>query len=134
MPNSGSLPGSILQEFITAGRPNRPGTAIQPTSITMHNTSNTSPGADAKAHSRFVRETGYYMHKGKKNWVSWHYTVDDKMAIQHLPNTEMGWHAGPANGSSIGIEVCMHQGISSTATLPTAAQLLSLPNCCEGSA
>ena len=108
------------------GRPNRPGRAIHPTSITMHNTSNTSPGADAKAHSRFVRNTGHYvLRSGRKNWVSWHYTVDDNVAIQHLPNTEMGWHAGPANGSSIGIEVCMHQGINRDLADRRAAALVA---------
>ena len=126
MPDSGSFPGTILQEFIAVGRPNRPGRAIHPTSITMHNTSNTSPGADAKAHSRFVRNTGHYvLRSGRKNWVSWHYTVDDNVAIQHLPNTEMGWHAGPANGSSIGIEVCMHQGINRDLADRRAAALVA---------
>lgn len=126
MPDSESLPGTVLQEFIAVGRPNRPGRAIQPTSITMHNTSNTSPGADARAHSRFVRNTGHYvLPSGRKNWVSWHYTVDDNVAIQHLPNTEMGWHAGPANGSSIGIEVCMHQGIDRDLADRRAAALVA---------
>ena len=62
---------------------------------------------------------------GRKNWVSWHYTVDDKVAIQHLPNTEMGWHAGAANGSSIGIEVCMHQGIDHALANRRAAALVA---------
>jgi len=37
----------------------------------------------------------------------WHFTSDDKMAIQHMPTTEQGEHPdfhGPGNRHSIGIE------------------------------
>lgn len=115
---------NLKQEFIPAGRENRSGRAIVPTLITVHNTSNASPGANAAAHSRFVRNTGHYMLNGKKNWVSWHFTVDDVQAIQHLPIKERGIHAGPGN-ESIGIEVCMHQGIDQAAADLRAARLVA---------
>ena len=116
---------NLSEELIPAGKHNRPGTPIKPSFITLHNTSNTNAGADARAHSRFVRNTGFYMHKGKKNWVSWHYTVDDQRVIKHLPANEKAYHAGPANSVSVGIEVCMHQGIDRAAADLRAARLVA---------
>ena len=46
-----------------------------------------------------------------KKLGSWHYTVDDIKVIKQLPINEKGWHAGKGNSSSIGIEICMHEGI-----------------------
>ena len=75
---------ALSEELVPAGKGNRPGTKIAPKFVTIHNTSNTNPGADARAHSRFVRKTGFYMINGKQNWVSWHYTVDDCPSSEHL--------------------------------------------------
>src|SRR5690606_486707 len=107
------------------GARNRPGTQMTPTRITIHNTDNTDKGADAHAHSSFVRKTGYYIYKGEKRWVSWHYTVDDRVAIRQLPDRECGMHAGSSAGdeSSIGIEICMQQGVDQVAANRRAAQL-----------
>lgn len=115
---------NLKVELIPEGKSNRPGTSINPSKITIHNTSNDSPGADANAHSRFVREKGYYILKGKKHSVSWHYTVDDRLAIRHLPNNEKSFHAGTSgNKSSIAIEICMHTGINQEAANNRAARL-----------
>ncbi len=118
-----SLNLQVMQ--ISAGKPNRPGTVIAPKKITIHNTSNTNRGANAAAHGKFVKDVGYYtLQNGQKNWVSWHYTVDDLMVVQHLPLNEMGWHAGPnGNVQSLGIEICMHQGINQDAAYDRAARL-----------
>lgn len=113
-------------ELIPAGRPNRPGVPINIEKVTVHNTSNTNRGADAKNHSKWVRETGFYtLPNGEKNYVSWHYTVDDKRVIKHLPISEKGWHAGRGNSSSIGIEICMHQDINQDAAFDRAARLIA---------
>ena len=110
--------------MIAPGKKNRPGIKIVPTHITIHNTDNTDAGADAAAHSGFVRNTGYYVLKsGKKNWVSWHFTVDDKAAIRHLPSNELGYHAGPGNAVSVAIEICMNKGIDRAAADSRAALL-----------
>ena len=122
----------LQEELIPSDRPNRPGTAITVSSITIHNTSNKNTGADAAAHSRFVRQTGYYeIPDGaggtRKNWVSWHFTVDDHHVIQHLPTREKALHAGNvANNSSIAIEICMNAGIDQAAANEKAAQLAAL--------
>jgi len=124
---------NLSEEFIAPKRDNRPGTIIKPLMITIHNTSNRSSGADAKMHSRFVRETGYYIlenpktHVKEKKKVSWHFTVDDKITIQHLPTNEMGFHARTeGNNKSIAIEICMHKGIIQTAANTRAARLAAL--------
>jgi len=52
--------------------------------------------------------------RGKSKWnrtgyMTWHFTVDDREAIQSLPLTIQGEHAdhnGPGNVTSIGIEIC----------------------------
>lgn len=119
---------NLKVKMIPRGKRNRPGSRIPVSSITLHNTSNTSVGADAHAHARFVTETGYYtLSSGKKNWVSWHYTVDDRECYKHLPVNEMGWHAGnAANASSVGIETCMNAGIDQDAADDRLARLVAI--------
>ena len=93
---------NIKQEFIPVGKRNRPGRRITPKKVTIHNTANTSKGANADRHSLFVRETGHYVHNGKVHWISWHYTVDDLEVIQQLPEKEVAYHAGEgANNPTI---------------------------------
>lgn len=71
--------------------------------ITIHETGNASKGANAQAHAN-LQTKGFT--------ASWHYTVDDKEAIQSFPDTVRCWHAGDGagmgNSSSIGIEICVN--------------------------
>ena len=53
-------------------------------------------------------------------------SVDDSVAVQHLPTTITGNHAdydGPGNRYSIGIEMCENTGNSRQATLKRTARL-----------
>ncbi|MCM3761150.1 N-acetylmuramoyl-L-alanine amidase [Alkalihalobacillus oceani] len=94
----------IRQDFIPASNRNRPGTRIIPTHLTIHETANRSRGADALTHARYVKGED-----AQNRQVSWHYTVDDQYIIQHLPNHELGWHAGSeGNRQSLGIELCVN--------------------------
>lgn len=111
-------PLDIIVDLLPVGLHNRPGTAIRPTTLTIHNTDNANPGADAAAHNRYIRGADA-VHRE----VSWHFTVDDKSIYQHLPVNEMGWHASAANGSSLGIEICMHKGMDESAAYDRAARL-----------
>ncbi|GLZ63557.1 N-acetylmuramoyl-L-alanine amidase [Bacillus velezensis] len=92
----------ITKDFIPVGHNNRPGYAMDPAYITVHNTANTAKGANAAMHARYE--------KNPETPTSWHFTVDDKEIYQHLPLNENGWHAGDGNGTgnrkSIGIEIC----------------------------
>lgn len=84
----GALHGSlglvpIYVDLIPMSNANRPGTALSGTRyITVHNTANTSPGANARAHANYV--------KNPTTDVSWHFTVDDHEIYQHLPTNEVG--------------------------------------------
>lgn len=91
-----------IQDFITKGRINRPGTANSCRYITVHDTGNKSVGADAAAHAKYI--------KGLNEKTSWHYTVDDEYIYQHLPDSEKSYHTSDkeANESSIAIELCVN--------------------------
>jgi len=88
---------------------NRPGTAISVKYITIHNTGNATQGANAAFHARYLKTS-----TAINAPVSWHYTVDESNIYQHLPDNELGWHAGDGtrvpggNTQSIGIEICMN--------------------------
>ncbi len=87
--------------MIPKGSKNRPGRKNTMRYITLHETGNTSRGANARAHAKYL--------KGGCE-ESWHYTVDSDRAVQHLPDEEVGFHAGTREGNdnSIGIEVCVN--------------------------
>lgn len=111
----------IISSIIPKGRPNRPGIAMAPKYITIHETDNYSKGADAKAHASYLRTTS--------SKVSWHYTVDDGGAYQHLPNNETAYHAGDGklglgNSKSIGIEICVNKGDDFNRACENAAELV----------
>lgn len=96
---------NIIQDFIPAGRRNRPGKQNALKYVTIHNTGNNGKGAGAKNHAAYI--------KGDDACnlpASWHYTVDDSVIYQHLPDKETAYHAGDnvGNTQSIGIEICMN--------------------------
>ncbi len=117
---------NIEDNLIPAEKHNRPGDKIRPTYITIHNTGNSTTGADARAHAKYLNKTGYYVHNGKKIWTSWHFTVDDERAVRHLPLNELAYHAhSRANGSSLAIEICMDNGSDQDAANLRAARLVA---------
>ena len=73
--------------------------------ITVHETANPAPGADAQAHADL--QSG----DGARN-ASWHATVDDKEAIRSYPDTAQCWHAGADEGNkhSLAVEICVNEG------------------------
>lgn len=97
----------IKSSFISKGSKNRPAYANPKFYITIHNTGNISKGSGARNHASYVKSAA-----AQAIPVSWHLTVDDKEAYQHLPFDESAYHAGDGNGDgnrkSIGIEICMN--------------------------
>lgn len=73
--------------------------------VTVHQTGNTSRGANAKTHANLQSN-------GNSRAASWHYTVDDKEAYQSFEDTAQCWHAGDNRGNgnlnSIGVEICIN--------------------------
>ncbi|MBC9785850.1 N-acetylmuramoyl-L-alanine amidase [Heliobacterium chlorum] len=95
---------NIIQDIVPLGAKNRPSYPLTPTFITVHNTGNSSAGADAAGHAAFIKSPG-------AGTTSWHFSVDDHQIIQHIPTNENAWHAGdggngPGNRTSIGVEIC----------------------------
>jgi N-acetylmuramoyl-L-alanine amidase len=82
---------------------------LRPRYITIHSTQNR--GGTALAHARGMAAGSF---RGTSPWnrtgyLTWHFTVDDREAIQSLPLNIQGEHAdhdGPGNNTSIGIEIC----------------------------
>ncbi|WP_277680322.1 N-acetylmuramoyl-L-alanine amidase [Gracilibacillus dipsosauri] len=89
--------------------------------ITIHQTGNTSKGADAQAHARLQAN-------GNSRSASWHYQVDDKEIIQSFEDSAQCWHAGDGrstgNLNSIGIELCINSDGNYKKTLENGAELV----------
>ena len=118
------------QSFIPWGNRNRPGTTLNPGPlwITVHETGNPNAGATAEMHRVFTHQGG-----GEAT-VSFHYVVDSKEAIQLLPTTEIGWHAGDCCDSrtddlgcfaSVAIETCVNAGADWNQTKRNLAELMA---------
>ena len=114
----------IIQDLIAKGRKNRPGRANPMLYITVHDTDNVAIGADALAHAKYLKSDA-----AVKAQVSWHYTVDDKRAVQHIPDNEDAWHAGDGAGTgnrkSIGVEICTNADGNRTKACDNAAKLVA---------
>ena len=102
---------NIIQDFIPAGRRNRPATnpssslyrkIMVPKYITIHNA--WSPW-DAKGLNNYQKGL-----EAANRPASWHLSVSDQLVYQGVPFNEPAWHAGdnlgPGNTTTIGIEIC----------------------------
>jgi N-acetylmuramoyl-L-alanine amidase len=101
---------------------------MAPRYITIHSTQNYS--GDAFAHATALRNGKLRATRrpggNRIGYLTWHFTVQDNLALQHLPTTEQGEHAdfdGPGNNHSIGIEMCEHRGNNLSATIDRTAKL-----------
>lgn len=72
--------------------------------LTIHETGNPSPGASAAAHANLQSRAGIE--------ATWHWTVDDREAVQSYAHEFQLWHAGDGEGNgnmqSIAIETCVN--------------------------
>ena len=101
---------------------------MTPQYITIHSTENKD--ADASRHAlalkRGALRSGMRPGGNRIGFLIWHFTVDDHVAIRHMPISEQGEHAdfdGPGNRLSIGIEMCENRGNNWQATLDRSAKL-----------
>jgi N-acetylmuramoyl-L-alanine amidase len=115
----------IKESIVPENHPIRSHQPMHPLWITIHETANTDPGANAEMHDRYLRSQ-----EAINREVLWHATVDQDQIIHHLPWTEVGWHAGdglhgPGNTQSIGIELCVNVDGDFEKTKHLAAQLVA---------
>jgi len=104
---------------------------MKPRYITIHSTQNYTAGAER--HSLALKNGALRSPKTRTGnrigYLIWHFTIDDGVAIQHMPLSEQGEHAdfnGPGNRLSIGIEMCENRGNSRAATLDRTAKLTAV--------
>lgn len=109
--NKGVGKVNIIEDIIPQkGGKVRPGDVRQKKWIVIHETGNSSKGADAQGHSTYLKNLA----KANTTYVSWHYTVDDHEIYHHIPDNEIAYHAsdgrveGGGNMASIGIEICVN--------------------------
>ena len=99
---------------------------MRPRYITIHSTQNYTAGAER--HSQALKN-GALRTGQRPGYLIWHFTVEDRFAIQHMPTNEQGIHAdfdGPGNRYSIGIEMCEHRGNNRAATIERTAKLTAV--------
>lgn len=101
---------------------------MTPRYITIHSTQNYS--ADASRHSLALKRGALRAPKrrggNRIGYLIWHYTIDENVAIQHMPTDEQGEHAdfdGPGNRYSIGLEMCENRGADLQQTIDRTARL-----------
>lgn len=90
--------------------------------LTIHQTGNTSNGANAMAHHRLQARSGV--------GYGWHWQVDDEMAIQTHDHSFKIWHAGDGRGKgnteSISIEICVNSDGDYNKSVENGAKLAAM--------
>ncbi len=90
--------------------------------LTIHQTGNTSAGANAMAHHRLQARGGV--------GYGWHWQVDDEIAIQTHDHDFKIWHAGDGRGKgntqSISIEICVNSDGDYNQSVENGAELAAL--------
>ena len=92
-------------------------------SIVYHDTGNNGKGANATSHANYIVSSDNFNSRAR----SWHYTVDDKEVIQHLPDNEVAWQGDTylAYSTTIGIETCVDEGSNLYTTWHRTAKLMA---------
>ena len=119
----------VVKRFIPKGRYGRKlHRPMNPRYITVHSTQNYD--GDAWDHARALERGKLRAPKrlggNRIGYLTWHFTVQEDVVMQHLPTNEQGEHAdfdGVGNNQSIGIEMCEHRGNSRSQTLQRTAKL-----------
>ena len=119
-----ALLGLEVEVTLVGKQINVPGTLMRGgawQTITVHETANKAPGADARMHRRFVANGG------GENFVSFTYAVDSKRAVQILPENWVNWAQGTIEGNttSLSIEVCVNSDGDWAATKDNLYKLLA---------
>lgn len=122
---------NLKRDYIPYGRHARKyKRRMTPRYITIHSTQNYSRSADAWQHSKALKNGKLRATKrvggNRIGYLAWHYSIDQSVVVQHLPDNEQGEHAdfnGPGNNYSLGLEMCENLGNSRARTLERTAKL-----------
>lgn len=122
-PMAGDIP--IIQMLLPDDASNTPQKNMTPIYITIHETANPKPGANAEMHGQWLLNLA----AAGETEPSWHFTVDDHQIVQHLPINRAGYHAGDGadgtgNLQSLGIELCINSNGDVQKTRDNAAWLV----------
>lgn len=87
--------------------------------VTIHETANTTKGAGALNHAKYLQGSG------ANKTVSWHYCIDDTLATRSIPENEVAWHSGNSKGNynTIAIEICVNSDGDFKKAILNAAEL-----------
>ncbi len=112
----------INEKLVKYNFSSRQGTSIK--YIVIHDTGNTSNGADANAHFSFFNSAD--------RQSSAHYFVDDSQILRIIKDSDKAWHCGDGKGkygitneNSIGVEICINMDGDFDIAFDKAAQLTS---------
>jgi len=122
---------NLKRDYIPYGRHARKyRRRMNPRYITIHSTQNYSPSANAWQHSKALKNGKLRARKrvggNRIGYLVWHYSIDQSVVVQHLPDNEQGEHAdfnGPGNNYSLGLEMCENRGNSRSRTVERTAKL-----------
>lgn len=110
----------IRQQLVTKNKQTHGG--VNPLlGVVVHETGNTSRGANAAAHANLQTN-------GNSRDASWHITVDEKEAVQSYPDTAQCWHAGnrEANTTRLAVEICVNEDGDYDAAFRNAAEVVRM--------
>lgn len=88
--------------------------------ICIHETDNTNKGSEADNHARLQAN-------GNSRQASWHWSVDDKEAVQSFTHDYQCWAAGSTKGNNeaIQIEMCVNSDGDYVKTVQNTASLVA---------
>lgn len=89
------------------------------TEIAIHQTGNVGKGANAEMH-------GKLQVNGNTRTAGWHYTVDDKEAVQSFPHSARVYHTGTTHGhkNAIAVEICINSDGDYKKAIANAVELV----------
>lgn len=124
----------IIQDFLPRGSGLKPDQNRFSTQyVVVHNTGMAAPTATAKGLNDYIHSTDRV--------ASWHFSIDDHETYQHVPLSEIAWHAGDGgrvfgetweggigggNQNGVAIETCVYSGIDFSKCMRRLAKLVAM--------
>lgn len=106
-----------IQEQLVSSRASTYSGTSACSTVTVHETANTSAGADAQAHAN--------LQANNPRNASWHIQVDDTEAIRSYPDSVRCGHAGADAKDSIAVEIAVNSDGSRAGARANAAEVIA---------